>query len=208
MGRKETLISAAPRFWQKVSKDPMSSLGRKHGCWEWTASVTPYGYGKLFTHAVKVGDRKVSKFVTAHRYSWMLHNKVWELPERAPDGGRTEILHLCDNPRCVRPTHLKKGSSADNMRDKASKGRHHLQKRKTCQKGHAWTKKNTGWIRGHKSKVDGTPWQVRYCKACHSKRMKAQWEKSERAKRQDPAYKARKNARRRELYALRKENKQ
>lgn len=205
---KQRLIDAAPRFWQKVSKEPFTALGRKQGCWEWTAAVTPSGYGKLYTHNVRVGDRRVGKFVSAHRLSWMLHHEVYDLPKRAPDGGRTEILHLCDNPLCVRPTHLKRGSSADNMRDKTAKGRHHLQKRRTCPNGHAWTKKNTGYVRGHKSYVDGTPWQVRYCKTCHSARMKkAYWEK-DRARRREPDYKAKRNARRRELYHQRRRNKQ
>lgn len=85
------------RFWEKVSKSD--------GCWEWTGS-RPNGYGEI---------RFNRKMVKAHRLSWMFSFG------RIPEG--LCILHKCDNPRCVRPSHLFVGTQQDNNTDKKEKGR-------------------------------------------------------------------------------------
>lgn len=51
----------------------------------------------------------------AHRVSWALHN--------GPIPPGIQILHKCDNPPCVRPTHLKLGTGKDNIQDMIRKGR-------------------------------------------------------------------------------------
>lgn len=33
------------------------------------------------------------------------------------------VMHTCDNPRCIEPTHLVLGTRADNNKDRANKGR-------------------------------------------------------------------------------------
>jgi hypothetical protein len=89
------------RFWAKIDRPPI-------GCWEWTASRTSLGYGKIGT------TRSVWEF--AHRIMWMLvHGPI-------PDGHI--ICHRCDNPPCVNPDHLFLGSHLDNFRDSQSKKRH------------------------------------------------------------------------------------
>lgn len=66
------------------------------------------GYGQFYDgNHVAVG---------AHRYSWALaHGRP------APKG--SQVMHSCDNPPCVNPAHLSVGSSSDNRRDAAQKGR-------------------------------------------------------------------------------------
>lgn len=87
------------RFWAKVDKGD--------GCWEWTGGRANRGYG----HVEPVRGQNRS----AHRVSWELTNGP------IPDG--LWVLHRCDNPPCVRPSHLFLGTHADNMRDMEAKGR-------------------------------------------------------------------------------------
>lgn len=87
------------RFWPKVSRADV-------GCWEWTGSKDRDGYGRI-----RIGDRPVM----AHRVSYEMHHG--EIPDGAV------VMHSCDNPACVRPTHLKIGSQADNITDRHLKGR-------------------------------------------------------------------------------------
>lgn len=52
---------------------------------------------------------------SAHRAAWRFANG------EVPPG--LMVMHLCDNPPCVNPTHLCPGTAADNMTDKKLKGR-------------------------------------------------------------------------------------
>lgn len=91
-------LSVTARFWKHVRKS--------EGCWEWTGSQGRRGYGH-FAYA--------GKCLRAHRVSWSLVN--------GPIPGGRVICHRCDNPRCVRPSHLFVGTTTDNMRDASRKGR-------------------------------------------------------------------------------------
>jgi HNH endonuclease/CENP-B N-terminal DNA-binding domain len=92
------------RFWNKVDKTP--GLGPKGDCWEWKAGKVQHrGYG-LFCYK--------RKRVKAHRVAWLLEHGNW--PE-------LNICHHCDNPACVRPSHLFEGTQQDNMKDMKEKER-------------------------------------------------------------------------------------
>jgi hypothetical protein len=78
------------------------------GCWEWTASTLPNGYGRF----------KFGTIQYAHRFSYYIFNGD------LCDG--MEVCHTCDNPKCVNPAHLWQGTKQDNMRDCAAKGRSNL----------------------------------------------------------------------------------
>lgn len=85
------------RFWEKVDTSG--------DCWEWKGGK-PLGYGRFYWRG---GDYQ------AHRASLLLAGV--EIPE-----GKF-VLHHCDNPSCVRPSHLYIGTHNDNMRDMARRGR-------------------------------------------------------------------------------------
>jgi len=96
------------RFWSKVQRTPDS-------CWLWLGGGQPYG------HFATDARRATRAQAEAHRVSYAL--AVGAIPEGQ------HVLHRCDTPRCVRPSHLFLGTQGDNMRDMAAKGRHWLQNR-------------------------------------------------------------------------------
>lgn len=96
------------RFWAKVDRDgPTPAHCPDLGpCWVWTARCRETGYGELAIGGV---SRR------SHRVSWVLTNGP------IPDG--LQVLHRCDNPPCVRVSHLFLGTNADNVRDREAKHR-------------------------------------------------------------------------------------
>lgn len=80
----------------------------KDKCWEWLGYIDRYGYGCI-SHG------ETNRRLRAHRVSWNI------FVGSIPDG--VDVLHKCDNRKCVNPNHLFLGSHEDNMRDMAQKGR-------------------------------------------------------------------------------------
>jgi hypothetical protein len=95
-------LSVEERFWPKV----MKPLGWD-ACWPWQGAKDPKGYGNF----------KIRSYLSsrAPRVAYALYYN------RSP--ASLFVLHRCDNPPCVNPTHLFLGTVQDNSDDMVKKGR-------------------------------------------------------------------------------------
>lgn len=97
-------MSLEERFWAKVNiQDELS-------CWEWTGAKDSSGYGCIRDDASKGGRRLI-----ASRLSLVWHTKF--------DNKEFVAMHICDNPGCVNPKHLRWATQEENMQDMVNKGR-------------------------------------------------------------------------------------
>lgn len=94
-------------FWHYVKKS--------EGCWEWQGVLGESGYGRF-----NIGKR----FIAAHRMSYLIHHGFIS--------DFLNVLHKCDNPKCVNPDHLYEGNQSQNNDDMVSRNRHPAQ----CRKGY------------------------------------------------------------------------
>lgn len=81
-------------------------IRNENECWLWLGSCDTDGYGTSWW------DKKGKR---AHRISFLLHKG--EIPSDKI------IMHSCDNPPCVNPSHLSLGTKKDNAQDRQNKHR-------------------------------------------------------------------------------------
>lgn len=101
--KKNSVGQPELHFWKRVDKEngPVHPVHGK--CWIWVGCLYKgSGYGQF-------------RNMRAHRFSYSMCCGV------VPDG--LFVLHKCDNPPCVNPSHLFIGTPLDNMTDKMVKGR-------------------------------------------------------------------------------------
>ena len=92
------------RLWAKVEK------GEPQACWPWLgARRNKQGHGHILS-----GDGS-GKTVFVHRVSYEL--AYGPIPEGLI------VMHICDNPPCVNPAHLRLGTFKENVQDSKAKGR-------------------------------------------------------------------------------------
>lgn len=105
-------LSEYDRFFKWIE------VGEPNECWRWigsrkTASGKAAGKPPVLWHGQwRSSDGRIE---LAHRASWRL------LKGTIPND--MCVLHRCDNPICVNPSHLFIGTQADNVKDMWSKGR-------------------------------------------------------------------------------------
>ncbi len=82
-------------------------------CWEWCASRTPLGYGRIGVTDPLSGEHRNEY---GHRLAFLI-NAQTDIP------AGMVVMHTCDNPSCCNPKHLRLGTSSDNAFDRERKGR-------------------------------------------------------------------------------------
>lgn len=113
----------AERFWRFVERRSADE------CWPWVGVRDRGGYG---TFAIPT-RRKIG----AHRFAYYIATGVNLTSADL-------ICHHCDNPCCVNPAHLFRGTHKINTADMVAKGRNGRARRTTCKNGHPFSDANTG----------------------------------------------------------------
>lgn len=160
------------RFWMKVA------VAGPDDCWEWTGgrknqviAGRRYDYG-LFSLPKQVPTRSPGgrmHEVRAHRFAWEIANAEALRPDDV-------ILHSCDNPPCVNPAHLSKGTHVENMADMVTKGRQRCANYQRCIRGHDLTAEGAISVIRHSGRTENACVvcaRIRYQKWASKNRKKA-----------------------------------
>ena len=101
------------KFWSRVLQC-LHSAHCQNCCWEWQGRCPGWGYGCFDLPPTEQQPKWTT--INTHRFSWMLTH--------GPILHGLQVLHACDNPPCVNPSHLWLGTQRQNAHDMKTKGRH------------------------------------------------------------------------------------
>lgn len=86
------------------------SVDTVRGCRIWMGHVHDDGYGR-----VRYRVKRKASWIRAHRLAYL----CW----RGAIADGLHVLHSCDTPLCINPSHLWLGTNGDNIQDGIRKGR-------------------------------------------------------------------------------------
>jgi hypothetical protein len=104
------------RLWSRVIDNETT------GCWRWTGSTDPNGYGAIYWQG----------------RTWKVHRVAWTLCRGAIPDGLT-VDHLCRNPSCVNPAHFELVPLSVNQARQINNS----SKKTHCPQGHPYDTENT-----------------------------------------------------------------
>lgn len=111
------------KYPEKVKERLLSKIVVVNDCWEWQACKNK-GYGRINVSG---------KIKEAHRVSYEIF--IGEIPKR------NIIHHVCNNPACINPKHLKPLLQTNHLKEKGHASDVELSKTH-CPKGHPYTEGN------------------------------------------------------------------
>lgn len=107
---------AAMRRLNRLNEFPLATfdeafeakIQKGDGCWVWKGATNSFGYGLVCMDG--------GKQVRAHRYAYEFFTGL-----KIPQG--MVVMHICDNPQCCNPAHLKVATKTENNNDRTRKNR-------------------------------------------------------------------------------------
>lgn len=115
--RREPRVGLVGGRWKShtlAEKIAARTIPRPSGCWEVQGFANAKGYVQILPTP---RERAAFPSRRAHVIAWQLAHGSQPVPTGM------EVMHSCDNPRCVNPAHLSLGSRRDNHLDSVRKGR-------------------------------------------------------------------------------------